>query len=291
MRNTAGQIVCGINADVSTANDDAACVPINLFGNGAPSQAALNYFGYTSSREEKAEQYVANAFVAGDLSQLFTLPGGPVGFSIGGEYRRETSYSDFDDITQSGATFLNAISTFDPPALKVKEAFGEVRIPLLANTKFFQELTIEAAGRVSDYNIDSVGTVYSYNVGGIWAPARGLRIRGSYARSVRAPTQSDLFLQGNQTFLNGLVDPCGQQNINNNPNRVRNCAAAGVPTTETFNGITGPFRNVPASGILGLNGSNPNLEEERGTSYTAGVVFQPESSPASPSRSITTRSP
>ena len=276
VRNPAGQIVCGINADASAANDDAACVPINLFGLGAPSAAALNYIGYTSSREEWAEQYVGNAFVSGDLSQLFELPGGPIGFSIGGEYRRETSYSDFDDFTQTGATFLNAIATFDPPALEVKEAFGEVRIPLLANTKFFQELTIEAAGRVSDYNIRAVGTVYSYNVGGIWSPARGLRIRGSYARSVRAPTQSDLFAAGSQTFVNGLADPCGQQFINNNPNRVRNCAAAGVPTTQTFNGITEPFTNRPNSGILALSGGNPNLEEERGTSYTVGAVFQPE---------------
>lgn len=276
VRNTAGQIVCGINADVSTANDDAACVPVNLFGLGAPSATALNYFGYTSSRKEKAEQYVANAFISGDLSQLFELPGGPIGFSLGGEYRRETAYSDYDDTTQAGLTFLNAIPTFDPPALKVKEAFGELRVPLLANTKFFQELTIEAAGRVSDYNIGSTGTVFSYNVGGIWSPARGLRLRGSYARSVRAPTQADLFASPSQTFLNGLADPCGQQNINNNPNRVRNCAAAGVPTTQTFNGITEPFTNRPASGILGLNGSNPNLSEEKGTSYTFGAVFQPE---------------
>ena len=276
VRNTAGQIVCGINADASTTNDDAACVPVNLFGLGAPSAAALNYFGYTSSRKEKAEQYVANGFVSGDLSQLFELPGGPIGFSFGGEYRRETAFSDFDDFTQTGATFLNAISPFDPPALKVKEAFGELRIPLLADTKFFRELTIEAAGRVSDYNIGQTGTVYSYNVGGIWSPARGLRIRGSYARSVRAPTQSDLFSSNSQTFVNNFADPCGQQNINNNPNRVRNCAAAGVPTTQTFNGITEPFTNRANSGILALAGGNPLLEEERGTSYTIGAVFQPE---------------
>lgn len=279
VRNTAGQIVCGINADASTTNDDAACVPVNLFGLGAPSQAALNYFGYTSNREQRAEQYVASGFVSGDLSQLFELPGGPISFSIGAEYRRETAFSDYDDTTQAGLTFLNAIPTFDPPALEVKEAFGELRVPLLADRPFFQELTVEAAGRVSDYNIGNTGTVHSYNVGAIWAPVRGLRIRGSYARSVRAPTQSELFASPSQTFLNGLVDPCGQQNISNNPNRAANCAAAGVPTTQTFNGITEPFTNRPASGILGLNGSNPNLEAEKGTSYTIGAVFQPAAVP------------
>ncbi|MGH6780490.1 MAG: TonB-dependent receptor domain-containing protein [Sphingomonadaceae bacterium] len=279
VRNAAGQIVCGINADASTANDDAACVPVNLFGMGAPSQAALNYFSHTSSRKQYANQYNATAYVSGDLSQVFELPGGPVGFAIGAEYRRETSYSEFDAITRSGATFLNAIPIFDPPALEVKEVFGEIRVPILANVPFAQELTLEASGRVSDYNIGSTGTVFAYNIGGIWAPIPDVRFRAGYAHSVRAPTQSDLFAAPSQTFLNGLVDPCGQQNINNNPNRVANCAAAGVPTTQTFTGTTEPFTNRPASGILGLNGSNPNLSEEKGTSWTAGVVIQPRAIP------------
>lgn len=275
VRNAAGQIVCAVNADASTTNDDPRCVPVNLFGNGAVSQAALNYFGYTSSRREKAEQYNAVGYISGDLSQLFELPGGPVAFSVGGEYRKEKAYSAFDSTTQAGLTFLNAIPTFSPPDLVVKEAFGEIRIPLLADMPFAHRLSLEAAGRVSDYNIGQTGTVYSYNLGAIWAPVPSLTFRGSYARSVRAPTQGDLFASPSQTFLNGLVDPCGQQNINSNPNRVANCAAAGVPTTQTFNGITEPFTNRPASGILGLNGSNPNLEEERGTSYTFGGLFQP----------------
>lgn len=277
--NAAGQrVVCAVNADASTANDDARCVPVNLFGNGAANQAALDYFGYESTRVQRAEQYNAVGFISGDLSQLFELPGGPIGFALGGEYRRETAYAKYDTPTQSGLTFLNAIAEFRPPALEVKEAFGEIRVPLLRDKPFFHELLIEGAARVSDYNLGTTGTVWAYNAGGIWSPFRGLRLRGSYARSVRAPTQANLALAGNQTFL--LVsDPCGQQNINNNPNRVRNCAAAGVPTTQTFNGVTEPFTNRPANSILGLNGSNPNLNEERGTSYTIGGVFQPDFAP------------
>ncbi|MGJ3625927.1 TonB-dependent receptor [Sphingomonas sp. MMS24-JH45] len=181
-------------------------------------------------------------------------------------------------MTQAGLTFLNAIPVFSPPDLDVKEAFGEVRVPLVKDVTLLQELSLDAAARYTDYSLGNVGGVWAYNVGGIWSPVRGLRIRGTYARSVRAPTQSDLFAQPSQTFL--LVnDPCGQQNINNNPNRTRNCAAAGVPTTQTFNGVTEAFTNRPASSILGLNGSNPNLAEERGTSWTLGAVFQPEAVP------------
>jgi len=279
VRNAGGNIVCGINADASTANDDASCVPVNLFGQGAPSTSALNYFVVNSTRRQKADQYDATAFVSGDLSQLFELPGGPIAFSLGGEYRRETAYSAFDDVTRSGATFLNAIPIFDPPAQVVKEAFGEIRIPLLKDVPFFQELTIDGAGRISDYNIGATGTVYSYNAGLTWSPVRDLRLRGSYARSVRAPTQSDLFASPSQTFLNGLIDPCSQNNIRNGPNRVANCTAAGVPTTQTFNGITEPFTNVPTSGISGLNGSNPNLREETADSFTGGFILQPRMIP------------
>ena len=279
VRNSAGQIVCGINADANPANDDPACVPVNLFGYGSVSQAALDYFGYTSTREQRSEQYNATAFVSGDLSQLFELPGGPIGFAVGGEWRRETAYSAFDEFTRSGATFLNAIPVFEPPALNVWEGFGEVRIPILKDLPFARELSIEGAARYSDYSLGNVGGVFTWNAGGLWSPVDGLRIRGGYARSVRAPTQSDLFANPSQTFLNGLSDPCSANNINNNPNRRANCAAAGVPATEIVNGVSVPFTNVPASGIRGLNGSNPNLEEERSDSFTVGAVFQPRAVP------------
>lgn len=275
VRNAAGQIVCAVNADASTTNDDPRCVPVNLFGSGQVSQAALDYFGYVSTRDEKAEQFVASAFMSGDLSQLFELPGGPVGFAIGGEYRRETAFAAYDETTRSGLTFLNAIQDFRPPALEIKEVYGEVRVPLLRELPFAHELTFEAAGRFSDYNVGNTRQTFTWNLGGIYAPIPDIRLRATLARAVRAPTQSNLFATPSQTFANGLADPCGQQNINNNPNRVRNCAAAGVPTTQTFNGTTEPFTNRAASGVAGFNQGNALLDPEESRSITIGAVIQP----------------
>ncbi|GAL99893.1 putative TonB-dependent receptor [Sphingomonas parapaucimobilis NBRC 15100] len=272
VRNAAGQIVCGINADASTANDDAACVPVNLFGQGQVSQAALNYFSVTSTRKQKAEQFDLLGFVNG---KLFRLPGGDVTFSLGGEYRRETAYSKYDDLTASGATFLNAIPTFAPPAYDIKEAFGELSVPLLADRPFFHELTLTGAARVSHYNVGNAGTPWTYNLNAIWSPIRDITIRGGYARSVRAPSLGELFTANNQTFAQPS-DPCSQNNINNNPNRARNCAAAGVPTTQTFNGTTEPFTNGTAASIAGVNRGNPNLNAEKSNSFTIGAVFQPQ---------------
>ncbi len=281
VKNGAGNIVCRINADASTTNDDPACVPVNLFGDGQVSQAALNYFGYTSSRVQKANLYDATGYIAGNSAKWFQLPGGPIDFVLGAEIRRETAYAAYDSVTSdpAGLTFLNVIPDFKPPAQVTKEAFAELRLPLLKDVPFIHELTLDASGRVSNYNIGVTGTVWTFNVNGIYSPVEDIRFRVGYARAVRAPTQSDLYAPQSQTFLNGLVDPCGQQNINNNPNRVKNCAAAGVPTTQTFTvgGVTStePFSNRPGSGISGFNGSNSNLQAERSNSLTIGTVLQP----------------
>ncbi len=275
VRNAAGNIVCRINADASTANDDPSCVPVNLFGNGKVSREALQYFGHESSRNQKATEFVGSAFISGDSSQLFELPGGPVGFAIGGEYRRETASSVYDEVTASGVTFLNAFAPFKPPAMEVTEGYAEVRLPLLADLDYVDELSVNGSGRLSHYN-SSTGTVFAYNVGGVYAPVRDIRFRVGYAKSVRAPTLSNLHGASAQTYVNGLSDPCSSNNINDNPNRAKNCAAAGVPTTEVVNGVTVPWTNTPASGVSGVNGGNPDLTEERGTSFTAGFVATPD---------------
>lgn len=270
VRNSAGQIVCRVNADADPTNDDAACVPLNVFGSGAPSKEALRYINTTAHREEEAEQYVATAFVSGDSSDWFELPGGPAGFAIGAETRTEKAYSAFDELTASGATFLNAIQPFDPPDFKVNELFGEVRFPILADLPYVHELTAEGAYRWSDYDSD-VGSVSAYNAGLIYAPIQDVRFRGNYSTSVRAPTQSDLYSPQSQNFAQ-IGDPCDVLNINNNPNRVANCAAAGVPA----NFVNQPARDR-STGFL--SGGNPTLTEENGTSYTIGAVFMPRQLP------------
>lgn len=283
-RNAAGQIVCRVNAVTVTRPD---CVPINVFGVGAPSQAALDFVNTTAIRKEKAEQFVALASVAGDLSQLFELPGGPIGFALGAEYREEKAFSAFDELTASGGTFLNAIQPFAPPKLTVKEAFGEISLPLLANMPFAEELSVNASARVSDYN-SSAGTVWAYNVQGLYAPIPDIRFRAAYAKSVRTPTQTDLFSPQSQNFA-FIADPCDSANIGLGPNRVANCAAAGVPTTynaalvaacagTSFTGTVGaPFVNCTArtSSTSFLQGGNPTLQNEIGKSLTLGVVVEP----------------
>jgi outer membrane receptor protein involved in Fe transport len=177
--------------------------------------------------DEFASQFVASAFVGGDLSQLFELPGGPVAFALGAENRKEKASVDYDALTSSGATFLNALQDFNPPQFVVKEAYAEVQVPLLRDVSFAKELSLNFAGRVSDYNTRT-GTVYAYNVQGIYAPIEDLRFRAAYATSVRAPTQGDLFSPASENFAQ-ISDPCDL--VSPGSTTAANCVAAGVPTT------------------------------------------------------------
>lgn len=278
VRNSAGQIVCRVNADAITTNDDPACRPLNVFGQGAPSTTpeGLNYVLYTSSRNQWAEQIDVLGFVSADSGGFFNLPGGPIGVVLGAEYRSEDAYSDYDDYTQAGNTFLNGFATFDPPKISVKEAFGELRIPILADKPFFHQLSLGGSGRVSDYSTMD-DPVWAYDVNATWAPVPDLRFRAGYSKSVRAPDLGDVYATAAQTFANNLVDPCSQGTpINSNPNRARNCAAAGIPTTITLpDGSTRPWTNTPSSGISGVSQGNINLEPEIGNSITVGAVFTP----------------
>ena len=227
VRDGSGNIVCRAKIDPTSAspyggaidpafaasqlaNDIATCVPVNLFGSGNVTQAARDYLLTDSRARAKLTQLDITGFVSGDTGSFFNLPGGPVGFAVGGEYRRETAFYDQDDFTQTGLTFYNGIATWKSPKFKVKEAFGELRFPILKNAPFFEELTLSAAGRVSDYK-GRTGTVYAYNAGLDWAPVRDIRFRANYSRAVRAPNLSDLSFPLSQNY--SLVsDPCALDN-------------------------------------------------------------------------------
>lgn len=262
--NAAGQIVCRINQAAVT---DPTCAPLNLFGNGSPSQAALDYINVTSSRRGKATEFDVNANLVGDSSQLFELPGGPVRFAIGAEYRRETASYAYDETVKGGDTFFNAIPDFNPPSFAVKEAYGELEVPLLRDTRFAQELTVNGAARIADYK-GSTGTVWAYNAGAIYAPVRDIKFRVNYSRSVRAPTLGDLYSSPSQNF-NLLDDPCDVNFIDKGRStRAANCAAAGVPA--------GFVNSVARAGSTEfLSGGNPNLTAEKSRSWTYGAIFQP----------------
>jgi outer membrane receptor protein involved in Fe transport len=272
-----------VNADADPTNDAPGCVPINLFGAGRADPAAIAFSNTTSFLKSRATQLDLLAFVSGNSGRWFELPGGPVGFSVGAEYRRETAHQIADPVSASGGTFFNAFPEFDPPAFDVKEVFGEIEFPILRDRPFFHELTVSGAARYSDYNT-SANHTFAWNANAIWSPVRDLRLRGNLSRSVRVPTLGDLFTPPTVNFA-FLADPCDQFNIGDNPNFAANCAAAGVPTTIVAGSpcvtpstpVGSPFHNCIANTQTTqiTSAGNPNLTEETGKSFTLGGVLTP----------------
>lgn len=273
-----GNIVCRSQIDPSAAfsyvsdndprlaGDVAACVPLNPFGQGSVSQAAKDYILTNSLATGKMTQWDILGYVSGDSSQWFELPGGPVAFSVGGEYRRETVRYDLDEVTQAGYAFYNAIPSFTAPAFEVKEVYGELLFPILKDKPFFENLSLRGNGRISDYK-GSAGTVYAYGGELVWSPVRDITFRGTYSRSVRAPNLTELYSAAGQNYAPQFTDPCSSRNINQGTTyRAANCAAAGIPASYDYN---------YSSSLEIVSGGNPNLREETSDSFTVGTLIQP----------------
>jgi len=249
------------------AQDIANCVPYNPFGSG-DNRAAANYILEDTISRAHLQQWVASAFVSGDTSDWFALPGGPVRFAVGAEYRQEQAFYQADPLVETGRTFYNALPTFEPDAFEVKEAFAEIQIPILADTPFFENLTVSAAGRVADY-AGSTGTVYAYNAGLEWQPVRDLRFRANYGRSVRAPNYTETSTPLSQNFSPGFADPCRPNQVAAGTQfRAANCAA-------DLGALQDNLANLANYSLEFLSGSNPNLNEETSDSYTIGAILQP----------------
>ena len=271
-----GAIVCRARLDAGgrpTGNADIdACIPVNLFGRRGIEPAA-NFINQTTTSRLVLEQHIINGYVSGDSGTFLNLPGGPISFALGGEYRRESSRFTADPFESAGLVF-NSSGDDQGGRFNVKEAFAEVVMPLVRDVRFIDALTLEASYRLADYSQSGIGTVDSWRVGGLYRPVRGLTFRAAYSRAVRAPNIAELFapIQSAQFFLsNG--DPCSVENINGGPStRPANCRTLGIPA--------GFVAIVPnASSISGLSGGNPDLRAERSRSFTAGITFEPSFAP------------
>lgn len=251
------------------------CVPLNILGAGSPSQAALDFVTVDHSDWARIRQHVVTAAISGNTGSFFNLPGGPVGFAIGAEYRKESSNYIPSDYSLAGQLMDNAPARVDKGSFDVKEAFAEINLPILADMPFAENLSIGGAIRLSDYS--TVGTTTTWNVNGSYSPVRDITFRGTYSEAVRAPNITELFAGGSGTY-EFITDPCGPERIAEGTQyRAANCAAVlsalGVnqATFDPANDFTSPQN----SSLLGFQGGNRTLNEETAKTWTAGVVLRP----------------
>lgn len=271
--------VCSINVDADPTNNDAACVPINIFGRNTVSAAAAAYVtnnGQKSTYDARVKQDVFSASVTGEL---FDLPGGALAIATGFEYRREQSSEDFDTATNLGLTLGNQLSD-TVGKFNVKEGFLEVVAPILSDRPFFHYLGVEGAIRYADYS--TVGGVLSWKAGAEWAPVQDIRFRGIYSEATRAPNISELFSSQSETFP-AVVDPCDQREGNGDGAPIT-LTAANLPAACKANAAIAAAAATPGGFVYstaqiqtinGFVGGNRNLGEETAKTLTLGAVFTP----------------
>jgi outer membrane receptor protein involved in Fe transport len=249
--------------------NDGTCKPLNLFGLGAPSPEAIAFVNIPDVSSTTLRQYVATAVLNGDSSNLVELPGGPIRFATGGEYRRESSKFEVSDF-QSRGLFFESGTQPEAGKYSVWEVFSELELPVLRDMPFAELLTFGGAARYSKYSKDvpQVGGIFTWSLNGVYAPVKDIRVRGGYNRAIRAPNVTNLFSPTTPATFRP-IDPCDQANVNRGPNpatRLANCRADGIPA-----GFTDPL----TARVTGSSGGNRNLQEERSDSWTIGAVFQP----------------
>lgn len=190
-----GAIVCRDQAARATG-----CVPMNLFGDGAPSAEALEYVIGTSWRHWDLSQHAAAATVSGEP---FQTAAGPVSIAAGLEWRREEAIVSSDELSRA-AEFVTGNTVPWEGSVSVREAFSEVVVPLANDRPWANALDLNLAGRVTDYSTS--GTVSTWKIGGIWDINDVWRLRATRSRDIRAPSLSELF-SGSTTSIFSVLDP------------------------------------------------------------------------------------
>jgi outer membrane receptor protein involved in Fe transport len=274
---TFGKIVCQVNADASSANDQSACSPIDPFGDAGISPAAAKYITISKLITGSTSLSDFIGVINGDLGKWGVqspLANSGVSMVLGAEYRRNTLDYQPDETYQTDG--FTVILPIDNAAASSTELFGELRVPLVEDMPFFKSLSFEGAYRYSDYKVKGQpgGTsTNTYKLGLNWAPVSDLRFRGSFQRAVRVPNIIELFQSNQQSMVvlnrlsNGAFDPCATTTP---LATAAQCALMGVSPTQY-----GHILDAQLGEYSTLIGGNPNLQPEVSKTYSLGAQVKP----------------
>lgn len=193
---------------------------------------------------------------------LFSLPAGDVGFAAGVEVRRETYEDDRDDRLDGTIKYTDIVSgiTYDSDVLgassspdvkahrTISSAFAELAVPVISEDMkipLVRSLEFQLAARNEYYS--DFGNVFKPKIAGAWTVVPGIKIRGSWSQSFRAPNLPQFYSAGTQVS-NTRTDYAAC--------RLNGTACSGTSTLEIRSG-------------------NQGLKPENTENFSAGIVFEP----------------
>ena len=170
-----------------------------LFNNVAPSKDCFNAITAPLQSMNLTKQDQVEVDLQGTL---FKLPAGDLKFAAGADYRRDSTLYN-PDLLQSYDSFIDqVVGVYPVPytnvAEDVKEGYGELDIPVLADLPFLKSFSINPGVRYSSYSASKGG--WTYKIMGDLAVNDWVRLRGGYNLAVRAPNLGELFLGKTQNF-------------------------------------------------------------------------------------------
>ena len=198
---------------------------------------------------------------------LFSVPGGDVGFGWGLEWRRESINDDRDPLLDGSTPFTNPLTgeffesdilgvsaTADVQAKRnVVSGYAEAIIPLFTDTTA-GSASLQAAGRVEHYT-DIGDTVIKPRVLATWEPTEWISFRGAYSLGFRAPNLVQTTTPEFSRFTNFQEDWA-------NCTFIEMSSGSGCDDFAVSSRISG----------------NPDLEPETSRNFSAGFVFTPTNS-------------
>ena len=239
-----GQIVCAVNADAIASNDDPACRPINPFGEGNNTPAALAYVRGTQVSNVVTKLDSAGFEIQGDPLSLWA---GPVTIVVGAEARWEEQIGSRGALDAAGAFGLPGFGAPVSGGFSVKEGFGEIVVPLI-NAEGAVKADLNGAVRYSDYSTS--GGIWSWKAGATLRLFDDLLLRATRSRDIRSPNVSELF-SNRAIGIGPLVD-------------------------QDTAGRTGtPGYNPNPAQVTTYGGGNPDLVPEIGKTLTLGASYAP----------------
>ncbi len=265
--NGAGGVVCGTPGNVI-----AGCTPINIFNLFTPeSIAAIQQYGLTYYQTATYQTRMGTLDVNGNL---FDLPAGSVQLAAGISDRKEYTRSTNDYLVilnpANNTCFLpfSQCTTNSQGSYDVKEAYGEMFVPILHDVPFASSLNLTLGDRYSKYS--SFGSTNNFKAAIEYKPIEDLLLRGTVSSVFRAPTLSNLY-NGGTGSAPTVLDPC-QGLVGTN------AACQYVPGDGTFVSTNTSQINAISIGNKTLRDQGyqvPALTPENGKSFDLGFVYDP----------------
>jgi iron complex outermembrane receptor protein len=273
-----GVLRCGTPGAVITG-----CTPFNVFGgadlgvaNGVISaEEQARMLAFVTHTAQNQSGTTTNNYYANLSGDLFSLPGGMAQFAAGYEYRKDASFNQPDSLVSGGGSSTNFTEPTKGQTI-IEEFYGELSLPLLADTILAKELNVTIAARVTDFESagnggegfvsNDLGSNTNWSVGLRWKPIDDLLVRATWGETFRAPRSIDLFQGGSEGFPDA-VDPCSDGAFQDlSATAQARCIAQGVPD--------GGWQQVSTQQRT-LFGGNANLTPETGENINIGLVYNP----------------